>query len=230
MKPINTFPENLISDADIKWSRFCTAAEKLGVSLPVDPEFIQIAKCIFCFSNFVANSCILNPELLVGLIESGDLNRRHRRQTYRQMFQDALVGIKEEVGLEQVLRRLRRREMVRIAWRDIAGWADLSETMADLTALADDCIDQTLSLLYNWQCATHGIPIGTDGSPQKLVVIGLGKLGGRELNFSSDVDLIFAFPEIGNTKGGLESTTNEDFFVRLCRRLIKILGSVTVDG
>lgn len=230
MKPINTFPEKLISDANIKWGRFCAAAEKLGVSLPADPEFIEIAKRIFSFSDFVANSCIHDPELLLGLIESGDLNRRHRRKTYRQKLKDALAGIKEEAGLKQVLRRLRRREMVRIAWRDIAGWADLSETMADLTALADDCIDQTLTLLYNWQCATHGIPIGTDGSPQQLVVIGLGKLGGRELNFSSDVDLIFAFPEIGKTKGGPESTTNEDFFVSLCRRLIKILGSATVDG
>ena len=230
MKPIKTFPKNLISDAKIKWGRFCAAAEKLGVSLPADPEFIEIAKRIFCFSDFVANSCIRDPELLLGLIESGDLNRRHQRQTYRHKLKGALAGIKEETGLEQVLRHLRRREMLRIAWRDIAGWADLSETMADLTALADDCIDQTLTLLYNWQCATRGIPVGTDGSPQQLVVIGLGKLGGRELNFSSDVDLIFAFPEIGKTKGGPKSTTNEDFFVRLCRDLIKILSRATVDG
>ena len=230
MKPIKTFPKNLISDAKNKWGRFCAAAEKLGVSLPADPEFIEIAKRIFCFSDFVANSCIRDPELLLGLIESGDLNRRHRRQTYRHKLKGALAGIKEETGLEQVLRHLRRREMLRIAWRDIAGWADLSETMADLTALADDCIDQTLTLLYNWQCATRGIPVGTDGSPQQLVVIGLGKLGGRELNFSSDVDLIFAFPEIGKTKGGPKSTTNEDFFVRLCRDLIKILSRATVDG
>jgi len=230
MKPIDTFPEKLISDANIKWSRFCAAAEKPGVSIPVDPDFIEIAKNIFSFSDFVANSCIRDPKLLLGLIERGDLNRPHRQQTYRKKLEDALSGIKEEAGLEQVLRRLRRREMVRIAWRDIAGWADLWETMADLTALADACIDQTLTLLNNWQCTEHGIPIGPHGSQQQLVVIGLGKLGGRELNFSSDVDLIFAFPEIGKTRGGLESTTNEDFFVRLCRRLIKVLSRATVDG
>ena len=230
MKPINTFPEKLIKDANIKWSRYCAAAENLNVSLPLDPEFIDIAKGIFCWSDFVANACIGDPELLLGLIESGDLHQRHHPQTYRLMFKNALAEVKEDAGLEHVLRRLRRREMVRIAWRDMAGWADLSETMADLTALAEGCIDQTLSLLYKWQCISHGIPIGTDGSPQHLVVIGLGKLGGRELNFSSDVDLIFTFPEMGNTQKGHASTTNEDFFVRLCRRLIKVLGSVTVDG
>ena len=180
MKPINTFPEKLISDANIKWGRFRAAVEELGASLPANLEFIEIAKGIFCLSDFVANACIGDPELLLGLVGSGELKRRHRRQSYRQKLSDALAEIKEEARLEQVLRRLRRREMVRIAWRDIAGWADLSETMADLTALADDCIEQTLTLLYNWQCATHGIPVGTDGSPLKLVVIGLGKLGGRE--------------------------------------------------
>jgi glutamate-ammonia-ligase adenylyltransferase len=230
MKSINTFPEAFVSDANIKWDRFCAAAEKLGAPLPTDPRFIDIARCMFCLSDFVSHACIGDPALLLNLIESGDLNQRYRSYTYRKKLKEALDGINGEATLEQVLRRLRRREMVRIAWRDISGQAELSETMADLTALADGCIDQTLSLLYNWQCTTHGIPVGTDGSAQKLVVIGLGKLGGEELNFSSDVDLIFTFPETGLTKGGPESTTNEDFFVRLCRRLIKILGRNTVDG
>jgi len=107
--------------------------------------------------------------------------------------------------------------MIRIAWRDLAGWADLSQTMADLSALADACINQALLLLYEWACQKYGIPEGYDGSPQHLVVLGMGKLGGGELNFSSDVDLIFAYPSTGQTRGVWESISNEEFFVRLCR-------------
>ena len=84
--------------------------------------------------------------------------------------------------------------MVRIAWRDLAGLADLAETTADLSALAEACLDHALAWLYRWQSAAQGVPTGADGRPQALVVLGLGKLGAGELNFSSDVDLIFAYP------------------------------------
>ncbi|UCH19499.1 MAG: bifunctional [glutamate--ammonia ligase]-adenylyl-L-tyrosine phosphorylase/[glutamate--ammonia-ligase] adenylyltransferase [Deltaproteobacteria bacterium] len=202
----------------------------MKASLSADPELDKIAHRIFLFSDFVANSCTRDPKLLRDLVESGDLKSRYRPETYRRKLEKSLAAIKGDVQLEEDLRRLRRREMVRIAWRDLAGWVDLSETFNDLSAFADACIDQTLTLLYNWQCAAQGIPIGIDGSRQQLVVIGMGKLGGKELNFSSDVDLIFTYPEIGETKGGIKRLSNEDFFVRLCRRLIKVLGRTTVDG
>ena len=85
-------------------------------------------------------------------------------------------------------------------------------------------------MLYRWQCLKYGIPTARNGSHQKLIVLGMGKLGGLELNFSSDVDLIFAYPEIGMTQGGPESIRNDEFFVRLCRDVIKIIGANTPDG
>ena len=81
--------------------------------------------------------------------------------------------------------------MVRIIWRDLANWSDLAETMADLSAMADVCIQQTLSLLYDWQVEINGIPRDDDGREQKMIVLGMGKLGAGELNLSSDNDLIF---------------------------------------
>ncbi|MBW2681097.1 MAG: bifunctional [glutamate--ammonia ligase]-adenylyl-L-tyrosine phosphorylase/[glutamate--ammonia-ligase] adenylyltransferase [Deltaproteobacteria bacterium] len=99
-----------------------------------------------------------------------------------------------------------------------------------LSSLADACIHQALLLLYEWACHKYGIPQGYDGSPQSLVVLGMGKLGGRELNFSSDVDLIFAYPSTGQTYGVSEPISNEEFFVRLCRGLIKTIGSRTSEG
>jgi [glutamine synthetase] adenylyltransferase / [glutamine synthetase]-adenylyl-L-tyrosine phosphorylase len=84
--------------------------------------------------------------------------------------------------------------MVRIAWRDIAGLADLTETTADLSALADACLRPGPRLAARAAVRRQGEPCSEAGRPQSLVVLALGKLGARELNFSSDVDLIFAYP------------------------------------
>jgi glutamate-ammonia-ligase adenylyltransferase len=120
--------------------------------------------------------------------------------------------------------------MIRIAWRGLAGWADLAETMTDISSFADSCIVHSLSFLYDFQSSVYGFPASKDGSSQHLVVIGMGKLGARELNFSSDIDLIFAYPEVGETTGKGEKTSNHEFFNGLCRRLIKTIGEATADG
>jgi len=128
-----------------------------------------------------------------------------------------------------VLRQFRRIQMVRIIWRDLAGTAPLSETLEDLSALADICVDQALRLLYDWAIAKHGTPVDEEGNQQRMVVLGMGKLGARELNLSSDIDLIFAYPRSGEVKGG-RYLSNEQFFTRLGQQLIKAIGTQTVDG
>ncbi len=150
--------------------------------------------------------------------------------TYEQKLKAILADVSDEDSLMRLLRRCRRRELVRIAWRDLTGWADLAETMTELSAFADACLHRSLKILHRWQCTLAGIPTAEDGSEQHLVVLGLGKLGARELNFSSDVDLIFAYPQAGNTRAIKQSTGNEDFFTRLSRRLIKVIGHPTADG
>ena len=220
----------LRENANTKFEAFCTAAKDANVSLPDDPEFLDLLKRIFTFSDFISKICIRSPEIFKDLVESGDLQRKLDPDAFDSKLESHLLGIKDDVQLSARLRRFRRREMVRIAWRDLAGWADLSETMADLSALADACIDQAVFFLHEWQCSENGIPTGDDGSEQHLVVFGMGKLGGLELNFSSDVDLIFTYPETGATQDTTEPMSNEEFFVRLCRRLIKIIGANTSDG
>lgn len=127
------------------------------------------------------------------------------------------------------LRRWRRREMVRIAWRDLTGAASLEETLEDLSAFADDAI--ALALREAWQLTTarYGAPAYADGEPMPLVVVGMGKLGGRELNFSSDIDLVFLFPGHGETQHAAP-VSHEEFFLRLGQALIRLLAAVTVDG
>ena len=119
--------------------------------------------------------------------------------------------------------------MIRIAWRDLAGWAPLSETLADLSWLADACIQYALSFLYNQACEKRGTPLLSDGSPQQIVVLGMGKLGAYELNYSSDIDLIFAYAENGVLPDRKETSYSE-FFTRLCQSLVKVLDEITVDG
>lgn len=83
-----------------------------------------------------------------------------------------------------------------------------------------------------WQacCREWGTPCGADATPQPLLILGMGKLGGGELNFSSDIDLIFAYPENGFTRGGRRELDNAQFFTRLGQRLIKALDQPTEDG
>jgi [glutamine synthetase] adenylyltransferase / [glutamine synthetase]-adenylyl-L-tyrosine phosphorylase len=230
MKLTSTIPSMLKKDTARKYEAFLDVAKDADVFLPEDSEFINALKRVFTFSNFVFKNCTRDPEFFKDLHESGDLQRTFVTGEFREKLLSYLIDVKDDVQLLRQLRRFRRHHMVRIAWRDLAGWANLSETMDDLSALADACIDQAAFILYQWQCLKYGIPTAHDGSRQRLVVFGMGKLGGQELNFSSDVDLIFAYPETGITQGGLESINNEEFFVRLCRQLIKIIGATTPDG
>jgi len=121
------------------------------------------------------------------------------------------------------------REMVRIAWRDLSGWATLPETLADTSAFADAAIEVAVEYAGHDLARTYGEPRSLAGEVQPLVVLGMGKLGGGELNFSSDIDLIFVFPEKGETSGG-RSIDNEDFFTRLGRLVIRVLGERTSNG
>ena len=132
---------------------------------------------------------------------SGDLFVRATDDWFAQRCAQRVSGASEAEVMDS-LRRFRKRHMVRIAWRDIAGWADLDETLRDLSALADACIDFACACMYEALVARYGTPRGADsGQPQPLMILGMGKLGGGELNFSSDIDLILLYPEDGETDG-----------------------------
>jgi glutamate-ammonia-ligase adenylyltransferase len=129
----------------------------------------------------------------------------------------------------RALRKLRRRESIRIAWRDLVGAAALDETLSELSALAEHCVDRALHHCYEQACRSFGVPRDVEGRSQRMVVLGMGKLGGGELNFSSDIDLIFTYPEDGQTDGR-RAKENSLFFTRVGQRLIKVLSEYTADG
>ena len=138
-------------------------------------------------------------------------------------------SIIDEATLKRALRHLRQRVMARMIVRDLNGLADLQEVMRTTTQLAECVINTALDFINAWQVGVYGQPVDAEGNQQSLIVIGMGKLGGGELNVSSDIDLIFAYAEEGETQHQ-KPISNQDFFVRLAKKLIAAIDEINEDG
>jgi glutamate-ammonia-ligase adenylyltransferase len=242
LRHLPVLPPALAAEALDRWQAFLHTAATIGAEALCGAA-AEETPVIFGISDFIARTARRHPHLPGDLWASGDLERPYPAGYYRAAVEAACASTVQrpedpetileppaQCALMAALRRLRQREMVRIAWRDLSGRADLEETLNDLSELADACLGTALGHLHRGMAARFGQPLDRHGQPLQLVVIGMGKLGARELNFSSDVDLIFAFPEGGHTRGGNQDLTNEEFFTRLCRRLIHVLSTVSDDG
>jgi glutamate-ammonia-ligase adenylyltransferase len=179
-------------------------------------------------SDFVCNSLARDAGLAKWLIDGAALTRPLALGEMAQRL-GAVIAEPDLAGFMAALRRQREREMVRIAWRDLAGWATLNETLADTSAFADAAIQAAVEYASQDLVRTYGEPLNTAGERQEFIVLGMGKLGGGELNFSSDIDLIFLFPDKGTTAGA-RCIDNEDYFTRLGRLVIRLLGERTAEG
>jgi len=222
-------PSTPAEQAERAWQDWCERAHADGYMPSLAPGLAEELLKVWEASDFVVRACRQQPRMFLDLLDSGDLARRLQPGELEQRLEAALAGIADEAALSQVLRVFRRCQMVRIVWRDLAGIAPLAETLEDLTALADACITSSLTHLYDWTTGELGIPLNEEGEQQRLIVLGMGKLGARELNLSSDIDLIFVYPEDGQIEGG-RRLTNEQFFIRLCQRLVQALNAQTADG
>ncbi|EIC22479.1 bifunctional [glutamate--ammonia ligase]-adenylyl-L-tyrosine phosphorylase/[glutamate--ammonia-ligase] adenylyltransferase [Thiorhodovibrio frisius] len=212
------------------WQDWLAWAAEAGIQLPEDAEFCRARERVWASSEYVALSAARHPQIFAALLAGDDLKRVYGATAMATALRDALAGVDDEAALTSALRQFRRAQMLRIIWRDLADWASLDETLADLSALGDVCVRESLALLEPWLHAELGKPIGEDGTPQRLIVLAMGKLGAGELNLSSDIDLIFAYPSRGQVQEGPRSLTNEQFFTRLCQRLVKLLEAQTPEG
>ncbi|QSX30770.1 bifunctional [glutamate--ammonia ligase]-adenylyl-L-tyrosine phosphorylase/[glutamate--ammonia-ligase] adenylyltransferase [Shewanella cyperi] len=179
-------------------------------------------------SDFIARELCRHPEWIPDYF-AGQLEKVERSEFDKKLHQD-LTNVRSEDEAKAVLRQFRNRHMVRLAWRDFLGYSELEESLLDISALAEALIVAARDWLYQDMCQSLGTPVDGNGRPQTLMILGMGKLGGRELNFSSDIDLIFTFPEHGETQGGRRSLDNQQFFIRMGQRLVNLLNQVTVDG
>ncbi|RMG58096.1 MAG: bifunctional [glutamate--ammonia ligase]-adenylyl-L-tyrosine phosphorylase/[glutamate--ammonia-ligase] adenylyltransferase, partial [Gammaproteobacteria bacterium] len=218
---LQTLPEALarpvrLALQDLQWSE--------GLPLPND-----LAR-VWALSTFVRQSCLRAPELLEDLIREGRLEKPATAEDYGQACRSLLEAhADDDKAMMAALRYLRRREMVRIAWRDLSGQATLEETLRETSWLADACIEAAEQWSRAVLVSRHGVPRDAEGAEQRLVVLGMGKLGGEELNFSSDIDLIMAYPAPGETDGQ-RPLDNQQFFTRQGQLLIRLLNEPTAEG
>ncbi|MGE6108409.1 bifunctional [glutamate--ammonia ligase]-adenylyl-L-tyrosine phosphorylase/[glutamate--ammonia-ligase] adenylyltransferase [Aeromonas sobria] len=213
--------------ADRHWQRLLHQA----------PHYGELAKAhrdelltLFALSDFAAEALIQEPSLLAELLGSQALRSDNRWQDYGPDLAAQLAELTDEEALKRTLRRFRRSRMLVIAWRELLRGAEVEESFVHLTKLADALICGARDWLYAKQCGELGTPMDGDGNPQPLLILGMGKLGGGELNFSSDIDLIFTFPDNGYTVGGRRELANQQFFIKLGQRLINALHQPTQDG
>ena len=149
--------------------------------------------------------------------------------TKEQLEYHLQAPAEDEATLKRQLRRMRMQAMAHIELRDLAGLASLNEVTESMTQLAETSINAALSFYHAMLARNYGEPLDQNGEPERLLIIGMGKLGGRELNVSSDVDLIFVYPEEGETAGPTK-IENYEFFTRLGKRLIAALEEINEDG
>ena len=184
----------------------------------------KLRHAISC-SPFLTRLCTKHAGLVQDLLE----NHKLAYQLADMQYFLAEQTIVDEGSLKKALRALRQAVMARIIVRDLNGLADVAEVMQTTTHLAECTINGALAFLHPALVALHGQPVDADGQAQHLVVIGMGKLGGGELNVSSDIDLIFAYASDGETSG-TNPISHQQFFTRLAKQLIAAIDDITEDG
>lgn len=200
------------------------------------PPFDRIVRC----SRYGRRLLEAQPELAEAV--AGQLGQPFTRAAMQAFVSTPPCA--DEAALHQRLRQLRQRVWLVATARDLTGSADLAEVTAIWSALAEVCIAAALDFHHAVLAARHGQPRDEHGQPQQMIVVGMGKLGGGELNVSSDIDLIYLYPEEGDTAAdpaadpaalnppdaSIRSISNHEFFIRLGRKLTAALSEATADG
>ena len=193
-----------------------------------NPVYVQDNLNILVQSDFIVDAFYRYPQWLTNIINHPP--QADERRYYQQWLNEHLTSVLDETALMKALRLFRRYILVRLEWSQLTYTSSDELILSQLSELAEVIIVTARDWLYELSCKEWGTPCSHQGEPQPLLVLGMGKLGGGELNFSSDIDLIFTYPEHGQTQGGRRELDNAVFFTRLGQRLIKALDNITEDG
>lgn len=228
--PLNTIPERHRACIGSAWAEFSSVAANLQLPGTRLHSALagSLAKVWLC-SRFVREQCCRQPGWLLDAAHAEGFLRSTQADVYRQLVRSETAASGSTEDLLARLRRFRNREMVRIAWRDISGWAPLEETLRATSELAEALVSESLNFLFENACRKAGSPLDEGGGLQRMVVLGMGKLGAWELNFSSDIDLVFAYRREG-TLSDRRATSYNEFYTRLAQKVIHTLDHVTEDG
>jgi glutamate-ammonia-ligase adenylyltransferase len=213
-------PFELPPDLEPRLARARDKLAALSVALP--PDLATSAPAVAVASDFALSVLLRDPERLIERL----LDRSTLTARTLEAFLD--LGSLSEPQAMAALRRLRQVETARIAWRDLAGWCDIETTLLELSTLADTLIRAALDYAADQLEPRYGRPRDARGNPLPLLVLGMGKLGGAELNFSSDIDLVFLYPEAEGADS--EGADPESYYRRVAQLLIRLLDQITADG
>ena len=214
-------PSALKHLVDERYAELAARCRAAGVAMHDDAGVGERVRRLLLASDFAFDALRADPALLTaaGLERLRDPAPASARAE----------SLKHAGDLFAALRRFRRAEAVRLVFRDVNGLDEVTDTLAGTTDLYEVLIGHALRHAEAAARARHGTPRNDDGAPQALVVFALGKLGGGELNFSSDVDLVLAYPE-GGTTDGARPLDNAEFFTRAARDFVRLLAEATGDG
>ena len=215
-----------------RFSRFAEASfnrRSLYHLLRDAPHIIRPVILTFGASTYLSEILIRTPEYFYDII---DPNVMETQKTSEMMYQELKQSISRFASVEQklrILRRYKRRETLRIGLRDLLKVADVETTTLELSNLAEAALQHCYEIGRDQVMKPKfGTPLDEEGTaPCRFAIIGMGKLGGYELNFSSDIDLIFVYSDDARTDMGID---NSEYFSRLCEFLIKAMSEITPEG
>lgn len=225
---MQTPDSKLISETEAAWQRF----QDVSADITLSSEQEQQLRALVAVSPFIGRVAERYPEHLIDdfFVGSETTVKLPEVDGYGDCIAKALNSLDSEDDAKKRLRQLRHCWMARLAAADILQQISLEESLAHYSEFADAAISESLQWLFERFISRHGKPLDADGDLMPLLVIGMGKLGGKELNFSSDIDLIFAFPEQGKTQGPGRNLEHDVFYKRLAQSFIGLLDETTAEG
>jgi glutamate-ammonia-ligase adenylyltransferase len=200
--------------------------------LAASPEGLSYLTAVFSYSRFLSEALLRSPDWIEELVENPSMHRVLAAEEFEKRLEEA-IGDQERAPAALTLAVFRRRQILRILLRDVLALGTLSDATEELSNLADAVLEVTYRRIYNDLVRRHGAPqyVGPDGAPVEcgFTVISLGKLGGKGLNYSSDIDLLFLYAGNGETDGA-ERIVNKEFFKKAANQLTDLLSTYTAEG
>lgn len=207
---------------------FCAKYPSEFQQIAYTPFGLQALVAVFSASDFLSEELLQHPVWLLALLHAGWLHRGRTREEVDAELADWLCsGTSSAPALRMA--EFRRKQILRILLRDVLGFGALPEITEELSNLADALLDAAYHRIREEQTKKHGLPRGEDGGECGYSIVALGKLGGRELNYSSDIDLMFVYAAPGQTDGP-QPISNQEYFKKVSNQLTDVMGTYTAEG
>lgn len=221
-------------DPDMAFNNFERFVQSQGARsvfykmLDENRQLVRLLVAIGGHSQFLSDIVTAHPDTLGEVVRAGALEKRKTADEFRREIAAKIAGVTDLSEIMQSLRRYKKGEIVRIGVKDILSIASLEETLGEISSLADAFLTVIYEISRKELAKEYGEPIAGK-VPARYAIFGMGKLGGAELGYSSDLDIIFVYDGEGNTSGK-KMITNQEYFAKLSEKIISILGSATGEG